>query len=119
MAQQHRVYPRKRGTFRVDYVDPYGRVWWGVASDLSRSGMFLKSSGLSLGDDLVLSFPLPTGRPCKIRAQVMRTTQEGVGLHFTSHDAHLEAYFSTFDLHERWCEASIYRREGGQPLVYG
>jgi hypothetical protein len=97
LEQQHgadrRAYPRKGLRVRVDCSESCGRSWAGISRDLSRGGMFLEyTPRLSVGDTIHVAFVLPTGRPCRLSAQVVRVEPLGVGLRFVEP---AEAYVGT------------------------
>jgi hypothetical protein len=78
---------------RVDCFESGGRAWWGISRDLSRGGMFLEyTPELSVGDTLYIAFVLPTGRPCRLEARVVRVEPIGAGLRFVEPSA---AYVGT------------------------
>jgi PilZ domain-containing protein len=88
-----RRHPRKEMRVRVDCFESGGRSWWGISRDLSRGGMFLEyTPGLSVGDTLYIAFVLPTGRPCRLEARVVRVEPIGAGLRFVEP---AEAYSGT------------------------
>jgi hypothetical protein len=88
-----RRHPRKDVRLRVDCSESSGRSWVGLSRDLSRGGMFLEyTPELSVGDMLHIAFVLPTGRPCRLVAQVVRVEPLGAGLRFVEP---AEAYTGT------------------------
>ena len=84
MEKVTRQHPRDDTSFRVDYVDSSGRAGMGLATNVSYTGMYLAYiPPLRVGDLLHMVFFLPTGKPCRLRARVVRTDRTGVGLCFT------------------------------------
>jgi len=84
MQKVIRQHSRDALACRVDYVDSSGRAGIGMATNVSYTGMYLTYvPRLRIGDLLHMVFFLPTGKPCRLRARVVRTDRTGVGLCFT------------------------------------
>lgn len=84
MSRKFRQHPRDAVTLRVDYVDTRGRAGMGLAKNVSFSGMYLAyNHRVHVGDTLTMAFALPTGKPCKLQAQVVRADTTGIGVRFS------------------------------------
>jgi PilZ domain len=98
---------RRPVTLRVDYATADGRVWLGVARNLSLQGMYIDSAlrhvahEVAPGTLLTVAFVLPSGRPCKLRAIVIHCDRRGCGVEFlqgsTQARAHLASYWSSLE----------------------
>src|SRR5215831_17694120 len=98
---------RRPVTLRVDYATADGRVWLGVARNLSLQGMYIDSAlrhvahEVAPGTLLTVAFVLPSGRPCKLRAIVIHCDRRGCGVEFLEGPpqslAHLAHYGLTLD----------------------
>jgi hypothetical protein len=76
-----------------------------MCRDLSQGGMFLEyAPGLSVGETISLAFVLPTGRPCRLDAQVVRTEPIGAGVRFVEPNDAARRSRSWRDL-AAYCEA--------------
>ena len=75
-------------TLRVDYVTTQGWMGLGLVRNLSLQGMYIESAGVhgtpevTPGDLLIVTFVLPSGRPCKLRAVVIHGNGHGWGVQF-------------------------------------
>ena len=98
---------RQAVTLRVDYTTPDGRGWLGLIRNLSLQGMYIDSAlrhvahEVAPGNLLTVSFVLPSGRPCKLRAIVIHDGCRGCGVQFLEEPpqsrAHLAGYWSSLE----------------------
>jgi hypothetical protein len=83
-----RACERRAVTLRVDYATADGRVWLGLVRNLSVQGMYIDSAlrhvahEVAPGTLLTVTFVLPSGRPCKLRAIVIHGDGRGCGVQF-------------------------------------
>ena len=76
--------PRTKIKRFVDYVIN-GKLCRGISDNLSATGIFLKSKYIDhchLNDRLVLAFQMPDNTPFKYNGQVVRITDEGIGIQY-------------------------------------
>lgn len=88
--KDRRHFPRKKVSFRVDYarapeMTDVGYADWGMARDISVSGVFIEHTPhLTIGETVTTAFILPTGEAYKLPARVVRQSPEGAGLEFVN-----------------------------------
>ena len=88
MSSHHRAWPRRTVSLRVDYATTQGQAFLGLARDLSLQGMYLEqvehhcAPQVAPGDSITATFTLPSGRPCKVQAAVVRRDHQGWGVQF-------------------------------------
>ena len=85
-SSERRQYPRQHVLAAVDYVQK-GQLFKTVSEDVSDSGIFLKTAGkarIQVDDRLTLTFQDGDGTPRKHRGKIVRTTPEGMGIHFAA-----------------------------------
>jgi len=79
---------RRAVTLRVDYATADGRAWVGLSRNLSLQGMYIDSAlhhvahEVAPGNLLTVTFVVPSGRPCKLRAIVIHDDGQGCGVEF-------------------------------------
>src|SRR5215510_13759443 len=86
MARNARQHPREEVTLRVDYMDAQGCGGLGLVTNLSYTGIALRSLShpLQAGDTLILTFVTASGNACKLHARVVHTQKTTAGLVFTN-----------------------------------
>lgn len=88
MPSHHRACARRAVTLRADSATAQGTAFLGTVRNLSLQGMYLESVGrhgapeMAPGDLITAAFTLPSGRPCKIQATVVRRDHQGWGVQF-------------------------------------
>jgi hypothetical protein len=103
-GEERRLFPRRDVSLRVDYTDKSSRAWLGLARNISIGGMFLEyTPELAIGDTITTAFVLPSGRPYRLRAQVVHCNSAGAGLIFL-HDE-VSELTTQLDYLEEFCAA--------------
>jgi hypothetical protein len=107
MAWHPRACVRQAVTLRVDYATADGQVWLGLIRNLSLQGMYIDSAlrhvahEVAPGNLITVTFVLPSGRPCKLRAIVIHGGGRGCGVEFLEVPpqslAHLSSYWSSLE----------------------
>jgi len=103
MASNHRASFRRAVTARADAATAQGQGFLGRVRNLSLQGLYLERVGrhgtpeLAPGDLLTAAFTLPSGRPCKVHATVVRRDHQGWGVQFQEVPPH-----SLANLHRYW-----------------
>jgi hypothetical protein len=88
MTSNHRACIRRAVTVRADAATAQGQAFLGRVRNLSLQGLYLERVGhygtpeLVPGDLLTATITLPSGRPCKVHATVVRSDAQGWGVHF-------------------------------------
>lgn len=83
LRSNERKHPRKPYLKEVEYATE-DRVYQEFIQDISPSGLFIETrSPLAAGQEITLILSLPNHeRPIKIIGEVVRVTQEGIGVKF-------------------------------------
>ena len=96
-AQYERQHDRKKCVITVDYANA-SRVFKDYIQDISNSGVFITTTEpFEMGDEVVLVISF-TGdqNPFKIPAQIVRQTDNGIGLRFNFQSQVQEAIVNSF-----------------------
>ena len=103
-GEERRINRRRNVSLRVDYTDQTGRAWLGLARNISIGGMFLEyTPELSVGDTITTAFVLPSGRPYRLKAQVVHCNPTGAGISFEQHQ--MNTLSTKMEYLERFCAA--------------
>jgi Tfp pilus assembly protein PilZ len=91
-----RKYPRKPYLKEVEFATE-DRVYQEFIQDISTGGLFIETpSSLAVGQEIILILSLPSHeRPIKIICEVVRATQQGIGVKFKPSSPIIEEMIET------------------------